>query len=156
MLPSLPVCTLQPTLSAALSAPVSQEPSGPNSCLTSSLRTWETPPWHWKSTRTHTLLLRSILSVLKSEMGSWPRTLTFRTSFAVSRIPEFFGYTHLLIVDYWGFVLLTVTGICLCVPLIAFAVCLRDPVLGNEQSLPNAEQQDQDADKRPGFFSWWA
>jgi SIT family siderophore-iron:H+ symporter-like MFS transporter len=36
--------------------------------------------------------------------------------------------------------LLTITGICLCLPLIFFSLVIRDPVLGNEQSLPDAEQ----------------
>lgn len=35
--------------------------------------------------------------------------------------------------------LLCVTGICLCVPLIVFAVCLRDPRLGDEQTRREAE-----------------
>jgi MFS transporter, SIT family, siderophore-iron:H+ symporter len=35
--------------------------------------------------------------------------------------------------------LLCVTGICLCVPLIAFSLCLRNPKLGDEQSNPDAE-----------------
>ena len=35
--------------------------------------------------------------------------------------------------------LLCITGICLCVLLIAFASLLRDPKLGKEQSLPHAE-----------------
>lgn len=37
--------------------------------------------------------------------------------------------------------LLCITGICLCIPLIGFAMCLRNPKLGNEQSLPEAESQ---------------
>ncbi|KAL2072411.1 hypothetical protein VTL71DRAFT_11754 [Oculimacula yallundae] len=36
--------------------------------------------------------------------------------------------------------LLTITGICLCVPLIFFACCLRNPKLSNEQSQPEAEE----------------
>merc|ERR1711939_726075 len=36
--------------------------------------------------------------------------------------------------------LLCITGICLVVLLIGFALCLRDPKLGNEQSLPDAEE----------------
>lgn len=36
--------------------------------------------------------------------------------------------------------LLCITGICLCIPLIAFSLVLRDPKLGKEQSLPNAEE----------------
>jgi MFS transporter, SIT family, siderophore-iron:H+ symporter len=36
--------------------------------------------------------------------------------------------------------LLCITGICLCVLLIGFAFCLRDPRLGDEQSLPEAEE----------------
>lgn len=36
--------------------------------------------------------------------------------------------------------LLCITGICLCVLLIFFAFCLRDPRLGDEQSLPDAEE----------------
>lgn len=36
--------------------------------------------------------------------------------------------------------LLCITGICLCVPLIAFACVIRDPKLGKEQSLPDAEK----------------
>ncbi|KAL1998465.1 hypothetical protein VTN02DRAFT_6124 [Thermoascus thermophilus] len=35
--------------------------------------------------------------------------------------------------------LLCITGICLTVPLIAFALCIRNPKLGKEQSLPDAE-----------------
>jgi SIT family siderophore-iron:H+ symporter-like MFS transporter len=35
--------------------------------------------------------------------------------------------------------LLCITGICLCVPLIGFALVLRNPRLGDEQSLPEAE-----------------
>ncbi|RDL40882.1 putative SIT1-Transporter of the bacterial siderophore ferrioxamine B [Venustampulla echinocandica] len=36
--------------------------------------------------------------------------------------------------------ILTITGICLCVPLIAFAFCLRNPKLSTEQSQPEAEK----------------
>ncbi|KIW29602.1 uncharacterized protein PV07_05408 [Cladophialophora immunda] len=36
--------------------------------------------------------------------------------------------------------LLCITGICLCTLLIAFAFCLRNPKLGDEQSLPEAEE----------------
>ncbi|KAK5347927.1 ferrioxamine B transporter [Exophiala xenobiotica] len=36
--------------------------------------------------------------------------------------------------------LLCITGICLVTLLIGFALCLRDPKLGNEQSLPDAEE----------------
>lgn len=36
--------------------------------------------------------------------------------------------------------ILCITGICLSVLLIAFSLVLRDPVLGKEQSLPNAEK----------------
>ncbi|KAJ9618865.1 ferrioxamine B transporter [Taxawa tesnikishii (nom. ined.)] len=36
--------------------------------------------------------------------------------------------------------LLCITGICLCVPLLLFALCLRNPRLGKEQSLPDAEK----------------
>ena len=35
--------------------------------------------------------------------------------------------------------LLCITGLCLCVPLIVFSLCLRDPRLGKEQSRPDAE-----------------
>ncbi|KAF2827277.1 putative transporter [Ophiobolus disseminans] len=35
--------------------------------------------------------------------------------------------------------LLIITGMCLCVPLIVFSLCIRNPRLGNDQSLPNAE-----------------
>ena len=35
--------------------------------------------------------------------------------------------------------LLCITGICLCIPLIAFSLCLRDPRLPDEQSRPDAE-----------------
>jgi SIT family siderophore-iron:H+ symporter-like MFS transporter len=37
--------------------------------------------------------------------------------------------------------LLCITGICLCVLLIGFAFCLRNPRLGDEQSLPEAEKE---------------
>ncbi|KAH0841704.1 hypothetical protein AYO21_01064 [Fonsecaea monophora] len=38
--------------------------------------------------------------------------------------------------------LLCITGICLCTLLIGFALCLRDPKLGDEQSLPDAEEKE--------------
>ncbi|GAB1215575.1 hypothetical protein ATERTT37_004766 [Aspergillus terreus] len=38
--------------------------------------------------------------------------------------------------------LLCITGICLVVPLIAFACCIRNPRLTKDQSLPNAEERD--------------
>lgn len=37
--------------------------------------------------------------------------------------------------------LLCITGICLCVLLIGFSLCLRDPKLGDEQTLPEAEEK---------------
>ena len=37
--------------------------------------------------------------------------------------------------------LLCVTGVCLCTLLIGFAFCLRNPKLGDEQSLPEAEEE---------------
>ncbi|KAE8452619.1 hypothetical protein EG329_013878 [Mollisiaceae sp. DMI_Dod_QoI] len=47
--------------------------------------------------------------------------------------------------------LLTITGICLCVPLIVFSLLIRNPRLSEEQSLPNAEQSLELEEKRP----WW-
>lgn len=44
--------------------------------------------------------------------------------------------------------LLCITGICLAVPIIAFSLVLRDPRLGKEQSLPDAEG-GPDADEAP-------
>jgi SIT family siderophore-iron:H+ symporter-like MFS transporter len=38
--------------------------------------------------------------------------------------------------------LLCITGICLTVPLIAFALCIRNPRLSKEQSLKEAEESD--------------
>jgi MFS transporter, SIT family, siderophore-iron:H+ symporter len=38
--------------------------------------------------------------------------------------------------------LLCITGICICTLLIAFSICLRDPKLGDEQSLPDAEEKE--------------
>ncbi|KAL5356819.1 major facilitator superfamily domain-containing protein [Aspergillus floccosus] len=38
--------------------------------------------------------------------------------------------------------LLCITGICLVVPLITFACCIRNPRLTKDQSLPNAEEKD--------------
>jgi SIT family siderophore-iron:H+ symporter-like MFS transporter len=35
--------------------------------------------------------------------------------------------------------MLTITGIGLCLPLIMFSLCIRNKKLGNEQSLPSAE-----------------
>lgn len=43
--------------------------------------------------------------------------------------------------------LLCITGICLCVPLIAFSLCLRDPRLPDEQSRPEAEGGVQEASR---------
>jgi SIT family siderophore-iron:H+ symporter-like MFS transporter len=37
--------------------------------------------------------------------------------------------------------LLCITGICLTVPLIAFALCIRNPKLTKDQSLPDAERE---------------
>ncbi|KAK3081868.1 ferrioxamine B transporter [Coniosporium uncinatum] len=53
--------------------------------------------------------------------------------------------------------LLCITGICLCVPLICFALVLRNPKLGREQSLPDAEEtghgkgEKTAKEKKP----WW-
>lgn len=61
--------------------------------------------------------------------------------------------------------LLCITGICLCVPLIIFSCLLRDPKLGNEQSLPEAEGgiggNDRTGDSNGDAVSgenkrWWA
>jgi SIT family siderophore-iron:H+ symporter-like MFS transporter len=38
--------------------------------------------------------------------------------------------------------LLCITGICLTVPLIAFALCIRNPRLSKEQTLKEAEESD--------------
>lgn len=38
--------------------------------------------------------------------------------------------------------LLCITGICLTVPLIAFSLCIRNPKLTKEQSLPEAEREN--------------
>lgn len=47
--------------------------------------------------------------------------------------------------------LLTITGICLCVPLIIFSLLIRNPRLGEEQSLPDAEEPIALEDRQP----WW-
>lgn len=39
--------------------------------------------------------------------------------------------------------LLCITGICLTVPLIAFAFCMRNPKLTKDQSLANAEESEE-------------
>jgi hypothetical protein len=39
--------------------------------------------------------------------------------------------------------LFCITGICLSIPLIAFGLCTRNPKLGKEQSLANAEKFDR-------------
>ena len=105
-MPSLPACTSRPTLSAVLSAPVSQVPSGPNSCLVNLPNTWVTPPWQWKSTRTHIPPQHSTLSVLKSERASWPHTHMFKTSFAVSdphiHLGPFFSEANFFL-TFWDF-----------------------------------------------------
>jgi SIT family siderophore-iron:H+ symporter-like MFS transporter len=36
--------------------------------------------------------------------------------------------------------LLTITGICLCIPLIAFSLCLRNPKLTDQQNLVENEK----------------
>jgi SIT family siderophore-iron:H+ symporter-like MFS transporter len=55
--------------------------------------------------------------------------------------------------------MLTVTGICLCAPLIMFSLVLRNVRLGDEQSLPNAEAYDGNtkAEKDGGWnlFKLW-
>lgn len=38
--------------------------------------------------------------------------------------------------------LLCITGICLTVPLIAFSLCIRNPRLTKDQSLPDAEREE--------------
>lgn len=37
--------------------------------------------------------------------------------------------------------ILTITGICLCIPLLVFSLCLRNPKLSDQQSQPEAEQE---------------
>ena len=43
--------------------------------------------------------------------------------------------------------LLCITGICLTVPIVAFAICLRDPRLGDEQSREDAETAGREGEK---------
>lgn len=45
--------------------------------------------------------------------------------------------------------LLCITGICLTVPLIAFALIIRNPTLTKEQSLAKAEEESSDSDFPP-------
>lgn len=49
------------------------------------------------------------------------------------------------VVDSYKYVqrLLCITGICLTVPLIAFAFCMKNPKLTNEQSFANAEESEE-------------
>ncbi|KAH8592033.1 siderochrome-iron uptake transporter [Bisporella sp. PMI_857] len=47
--------------------------------------------------------------------------------------------------------LLTITGICLCVPLIVFSLLIHNPKLGDEQSLPDAEEPIALEHRQP----WW-
>ncbi|KAJ9665892.1 ferrioxamine B transporter [Coniosporium apollinis] len=51
--------------------------------------------------------------------------------------------------------LLCITGICLCVPLIAFALVLRNPKLGKEQSLPDAEKRIEGEGFVGAEKKWW-
>lgn len=46
--------------------------------------------------------------------------------------------------------MLCITGICLCIPLIAFSLCLRNPRLGREQSLPDAEKSFSETSSEVG------
>lgn len=46
--------------------------------------------------------------------------------------------------------MLCITGICLCIPLIAFALCLRNPRLGKEQTLPSAEKTVSETSSEAG------
>jgi SIT family siderophore-iron:H+ symporter-like MFS transporter len=59
--------------------------------------------------------------------------------------------------------ILCIIGICLCIPLIFFACCIRNPVLGKEQSLPEAERRGEvvegvaegvDGGKKKGIFGF--
>jgi SIT family siderophore-iron:H+ symporter-like MFS transporter len=43
--------------------------------------------------------------------------------------------------------LLTITGICICVPLIGFAAALRNPKLNNEQTLAKDSESESEADR---------
>lgn len=47
--------------------------------------------------------------------------------------------------------LLTITGLCLCIPLIAFSLMVDDPKLTSQQSLPDAETAEARKNRRP----WW-
>lgn len=47
--------------------------------------------------------------------------------------------------------LLTITGICLCIPLIAFSLVIDNPRLTSQQSLPDAEDPVARANRQP----WW-
>lgn len=44
--------------------------------------------------------------------------------------------------------LLTITGICLCVPLIGFAAALRNPALNNEQTLAKEREEEEEEEDR--------
>jgi SIT family siderophore-iron:H+ symporter-like MFS transporter len=46
--------------------------------------------------------------------------------------------------------MLCITGICLCIPFIVFSLCLRNPRLGKEQSLPDAEKNFSETSSEVG------
>lgn len=43
--------------------------------------------------------------------------------------------------------LLTITGVCLCVPLISFGIALRNPKLNNEQSLSKEVESEEETEE---------
>jgi hypothetical protein len=48
----------------------------------------------------------------------------------------------------------SVVGICFCIPLITFSLLLRDPTLGTEQSLPDAEEDSTTTTETGKFWKW--
>lgn len=52
--------------------------------------------------------------------------------------------------------ILAIIGLCLCVPLILFALLLRDPKLGKEQSLANAEMNDEEKAGQQRAYKWYS
>lgn len=51
--------------------------------------------------------------------------------------------------------ILAIIGICVCLPLIVFALCLRDTHLTNEQSRKDAEEDEEDVKDQPETLSFW-
>jgi SIT family siderophore-iron:H+ symporter-like MFS transporter len=97
-------------------------------------------------------------SQLAVNLGNTTEALAvFADPFTYATIYEPGTHQRDAIVVSYGYVqkLICIVGICLCIPQIAFACIIRNPKLGKEQSLPDAEEYDMEGPESEMKQPWY-